>query len=269
MKTFLHFQNLVVNHLKIIFTLLVILNWINLSAQQDTTVNKQDATVNKELKNTIRLNVTNPLIFGSGAIIIGYERMLKNNQSFSVNVGRTSYPKLLSSTVSSPDLVLGKDYKDKGLNLSVDYRFYLMTQNKYAAPRGIYIGPYYSYNYFNRVNDWTLNADGSPENVKTDMTININTIGFELGYQFVFWRKLSIDMILFGPGVASYRIKAKLSTTLTPDQEQKFFDALNTFLESKWPGYDKVIDAGEFKRNGSASTNDFGYRYMVLIGYRF
>jgi hypothetical protein len=262
MKIILQFKQSAVNFIKIAITLLIILNGVALSAQQDTAKEKA-------LKNTLRFNITNPLIFGSGAIIFGYERQLRNNQSFSVNLGRTSYPKLIESEVNNPDLVLGRDSKDKGFNLSVDYRFYLRSENKYAAPRGVYIGPYYSYNYFNRVNDWTISIDDTPNSVKTDMTLGIHTVGVELGYQFVLWKRLSVDMILFGPGFASYSLKTKLSTTLDAAQEQKFFDALNTFLTEKIPGYDRVIDAGDFKHTGSASTTSFGYRYMVMIGYRF
>jgi hypothetical protein len=213
------------------------------------------------------LNLTNPLIFGSKAIIFGYERVLKNNQSISINLGTASFPKLSREDVDSPDLQLRRNSTEKGLNFSVDYRFYLMSENKYAAPRGVYIGPYYSYNYFNRVNNWNL-TDFQGD-VKSDMTMNFHTAGVELGYQFVFWKKMSVDMILLGPGIASYKVKATLNTTLDPADEQKFFDALNNFLESRFPNYDRVINSGEFKRTGTVTTNGLGFRYMIMIGFRF
>jgi hypothetical protein len=249
------------NKIKLLITTLIVLIGTGVFAQQDT------AYIKPSFKNTIRFNLTNPLIFGAKSLIFGFERQLKNNQSFSINIGQASFPKLIFSNTDS--MQLAPTSTDKGFNISGDYRFYLQKQNKYAAPRGVYIGPYYSYNYFNRTNNWTLNSENYQGDVITDMTLNIHTVGFEIGYQFVFWDRMSLDMILAGPGFASYSIKTKLGTSLDPDEENKFFEALNDYLSEKFPGYDQVIDAGEYKRTGSTKTTDLGYRYMIMIGYRF
>jgi hypothetical protein len=262
MKAILQFKKPAENCIKIAIIMLIILNGMDLAAQQDTTKEKTR-------KNTIRFNITNPMIFGDKALIFGYERVLKNNQSFSFNLGSASFPKLSRDNVDDPELNLRSNTSEKGLNFSVDYRFYLMGENKYKAPRGVYIGPYYSYNYFNRVNNWNLSTADFQGDVQSDLTMNFHTAGVELGYQFVFWKKLSVDMILLGPGIASYNVKAKLGTTLDPADEQKFFDALNNFLASKFPNYDRVIDSGDFKRTGTISTNGLGFRYMIMIGFRF
>jgi hypothetical protein len=262
MKAILLFKQSAMSCIKIIITLLIILNGMNIAAQQDTTKEKAR-------KNTIRFNISNPALFGPGSIIFGYERVLKNNQSISLNVGRASFPKLTRSEEESQELSLRSNSTEKGLNLSADYRFYLKDVNKFDAPRGVYIGPYYSYNYFNRINNWDLNTTDFQGAVQSDLTMNIHTAGFELGYQFVLWKKLTIDMVLLGPGFASYSVKAKLDTTLDPNQEQLFFDALNNFLESKFPNYDRVIDAGEFKKTGTVQSYGIGFRYMIMIGYRF
>ena len=37
----------------------------------------------KNLKNTIRINLTNPMIFGTDCYMFGYERTIGNHQSFS------------------------------------------------------------------------------------------------------------------------------------------------------------------------------------------
>jgi hypothetical protein len=247
--------------IKFLILLLIILSGIDAVAQQDTTYIKPN------FKNTVRFNLTNPLIFGNRSLILGYERQLKNNQSFSINIGQTSYPKLIFNDTDSMEL--SPKSSEKGFHISGDYRFYLQKENKYAAPRGVYIGPYFSYNYFNRINNWTLDGENFQGNVSTDMTINIFTAGFELGYQFVFWDRMTLDMILLGPGVASYSLDTKLNTTLDPDEENKFFEAINDYLSEKFPGYDNVIDAGEYKRSGTSKTTDLGYRYMIMIGYRF
>ena len=40
-------------------------------------------------------------------------------------------------------------------------------------------------------------------------------------------------------------------------------------LADKFPGYTRVIDEEDFQRSGSSNTTDLGYRYMVMIGFRF
>ena len=91
-------------------------------------------------KNTVRFNITNPLIFGTKfSLIFGYERMVGKNQSFSINIGAASFPIL---TFSNTDTTIGrntKDYEDHGFHLSADYRFYLKAENKHPAPREEYI----------------------------------------------------------------------------------------------------------------------------------
>ena len=220
----------------------------------------------KELKNTIWINVFNPII-DSKYVVFGYERVLKNNQTFTFNLGRFSLPKF--TLVDLDNLGLTNEYKDVGINTSVDYRFYLGKLNKYKAPRGVYLAPYYSFNYFSRENKWILNTDSFDGEVVTDLTLQIHTLGGQLGYQFVFWRRLAVDLVLIGPGVGFYGFNVKLDTTLEPDDESLFFQKLNEALSEKFPGYDLVIESGDFEKKGSANTTTLGFRYMIHIGFRF
>jgi hypothetical protein len=76
-------------------------------------------------------------------------------------------------------------------------------------------------------------------------------------------------MILMGPGVGFYSIKAEVDSDLDAAEEAEFFQKLNDLLADKIPGYDKVIEPGTFDTTGSFSTVDVGFRYVVRIGYRF
>ncbi len=218
-------------------------------------------------KNTVYVNLTNPLIFGSKAFVIGYERVLTKNQSFTFNIGRNSLPAFGGS--GSDSLKLEKNLNDKGFHISADYRFYLAKENKHDAPHGVYVGPYYSYNSFSRSNQWLLNSESFDGTVNTNTSLSINTVGVQLGYQFIFWKKLAVDFMLLGPGMGAYKIKAELNTTLSADEEALFFDKLNGYLQDKIPGYNLVIDEGEFQKNGSVKTTTLGYRYMINVGFRF
>jgi hypothetical protein len=221
----------------------------------------------KVRKNSILINLSNPMLVSSQFQTIGFERVLPNNQSFTVNVGRFSIPKFGGDLADS--LGLNTDYKDKGFHFSTDYRFYLKKENKYAAPRGVYLAPFYTYNNLKRENSWMLENDGRIDEVYTNLTLNIHTIGAELGYQFVFWDRIALDLILMGPGFGFYSVKAELGTNLDPEKESEFFDKLNQILADKIPGYDKVIEPGEFSKDGTYNTEGIGFRYLIRVGYRF
>ncbi len=195
--------------------------------------------------------------------------MLNKHQTFTVNVGAASLPSL--NLLNSDSLRVNKSTNKRGFNFSVDYRFYLAKENKYNAPHGVYIGPYYSYNYFEKKNSWTLtSASGTVyPNVETETSLGIHTVGFEMGYQFILWKRISLDLILAGPGVATYKLKASLGTNLSGEDKEKLFDKINDALADKFPGYSWVIDEGEFESRGATNTTSFGFRYMIQVGFRF
>jgi hypothetical protein len=233
------------------------------------TIFGQDSIpVKKNLKNTIRINLTNPMIFGTGCYMFGYERTIGYHQSFSVNTGRFSLPRLVSiSTDSIKDIT--KDDKSSGFHLSGDYRFYLAKENKYNSPHGLYIGPYATYNSFSREYKLASNIESFTGELYADMSFRAATIGFQLGYQFIFWKRVTLDMILFGPGVGSYKLKMDLSTNLDPDQEAELFQKINDAIKDKIPGYSLVINSGTFESSGSYNTSGVGFRYVVMLGFRF
>ncbi|HEY6144534.1 MAG TPA: hypothetical protein VIV55_14075 [Flavobacterium sp.] len=254
----------------LVFSVVFVFSSFNLNAQSTS-----DSLVkpSKEFKNTIRFNITNPLIFGKKSIIFGYERVLKNNQSFSINIGQASLSPF--SFFDDSELKAKSILNEEGFNISGDYRFYLTKLNKYNAPRGVYIGPYYSFNTFRKEHRWEFTKDGveAPVSIDSDLKIDIHTVGFELGYQFVFWKRFSVDMILLGPGVAAYKLKSEIGGNLSEEDKQKFFEKLNEALEDEFPGYSGTIGSGsnegEFEKSGRRNTTGLGYRYMVQIGYRF
>ena len=246
----------------------IILFFLLSAAFQQSIFAQENQSAEKKRKNTVRLNLTNPIIFGERSIILGYERLTKPNQSFSVNFGLTSFPKL--GILGSDSLKANKDVENGGFNFSADYRFYLAKENKYPAPRGVYIGPYYSFNSFNRTNSWSLKSvNGSQQVVESELKLNVHTIGFELGYQFVFNDRITLDMVMFGPGVGFYKLQATLGSNLSEADKIKFFELLNEALEEKFPGYGLVLDGSGFKRTGVESKSTIGYRYMVQLGFRF
>jgi hypothetical protein len=236
-----------------------------LSAQ---TIFCQEVKPEKRMKNSIKINLTNPMIFGTSCYMIGYERTIGDHQSFSVNLGRFSLPRLVNINTDSIE-ELDKTVNSKGFHMSGDYRFYLSKENKYKSPHGVYIGPYTTYNSYSRDFKFSATTPSFTGDLNADFRFSVASVGFQMGYQFVFWKRVSLDMVMFGPGIAAYKMKTELSTTLEPDQESELFQKINQALAEKIPGYDLVLSPGTFESTGSYKTTSMGFRYIVMLGIRF
>ena len=232
---------------------------------------QEEMKTEKVYKNTVRLNITNPVIFGGRALVLGYERLLDDHRSVSINIGMAQLPKfgfVNEDSISSPTQ-LTKSTKENGINLTADYRFYLLKLNKKPIPQGIYLGPYVGYTTMGRENTWNIDTDNYQGEVVTETNFRVMAIGAELGYQFVLWKRLSLDFVLIGPGLASYSLKTNLKTELTPEDEELLFQKINDYLTEKFPGYGFVLDDGDFEKTGNTNTTTVGYRYVFHLGYRF
>lgn len=237
---------------------------INTSAQQDTAVKQEHF-----YKNVIRYNLSGGLFFGFDKyVVLGYERVLNRKQSISMNIGRASLPKLVSIVTDS--LSLQRDISNNGFNVSLDYRFYLSKENKYLPPHGLYIGPYFSHNNYDRKNEFSFKRpSGNTQLTTTEMKFDINTIGFELGYQFVLWKRLALDLVMIGPGVSNYHLKATLDNNLSENDRQQLREALEQLISQKFPGMNYVFSDHKFDANGLVDTWNFGFRYIIHIGFVF
>lgn len=251
--TYLHF-----------LTLLILLFGFGELYSQQTAPEKE-----KEHKNIIRYNLSGGLLFGvNHYIVFGYERVVGPHQSFSVNIGRATLPKLVSFNTDS--LNVSQDKKNTGFNVSVDYRFYLAKENRYHAPHGLYIGPYFSYNHFLRENNWTYQNSGSAvQAASTKTTFDIYTIGGELGYQFIIWKRLALDFVMIGPGISHYNLSSSITGDLTDAQRQKLREGVIQIITQKFPGMNYVFSDKHLDANGKLGTWSIGYRYIIHIGFAF
>ena len=219
-------------------------------------------------KNVIRYNLSGALLFGFDKyIVLGYERVISSRQSFSVNVGQAALPGLISVVTDS--FSLKKDNKSNGQNISVDYRFYLAKENKFESPRGFYIGPYYSFNHFKRESQWAFNHRTTETYLNTFSDFYINTIGFEVGYQLVLWKRLMIDFVMVGPGFGIYKYKTTFDGNINALAKEELFEGLEQLLTQKFPGMDFVFEDKSISSDGVMRANTIGYRYIVHLGFAF
>jgi hypothetical protein len=231
---------------------------------------KDSTQTDRQYKNTIRYNFTSSLFFGSDFKVIGYERVLRPYQSFSVNIGLATFPKITDVDLDSVQIT--KKSVGSGFSLAADYRFYLKHENQHQAPRGVYIGPYLYYSLLKRKNDVDLILPGGGTVAfEIHNKLSVVVTGFQLGYQFLFWRnRIALDLILFGPGVGFYSYKADLSSNITEGEAGDLILKIKENLLDRYPG-STLLATGKssFSKNKGFKTSDFGYRMVFQVGYRF
>jgi len=90
-----------------------------------------------------------------------------------------------------------------------------------------------------------------------------------MGVQFIFWKRLAVDMIVMGPGWWYFNMKTKFDTSLSAEDEEMLLDKLNEMLQEKFPGSDIMIKGDGFDATRSSWTSTAMLRYIINIGFRF
>jgi len=243
------------NQISILFFLLVSV-WCSEAQQANDTVNR---------KNIIKVDLTSYWLYRN-AIVFSYERVTKPNQTFAITAGYQQFPSFgFIDNVNVTD-----ETSASGLKLGGEYRFYLKKENKYRAPRGVYIGPYLSFhNYSNDLN-LEIDYEGILETVKFKTDLNILNLGVQLGYQFVLNNRWTIDLVFVGPSISNYIIKANLDGdgdyNFDPDD---ITNEVILALIDKFPAFEELINEGEVSGSGKLNTWGYGYRYQLQVGYHF
>lgn len=220
-------------------------------------------------KNVVRYNLT-PNLLGFSSVIFGYERVVKPNQSFSINAGYLSIGR--SDKKENEDYRLTSTKSSSGFSIAVDYRFYLKKENKNPAPSGVYLAPYLlHYTLNNSIGIKSLDDNSTNPETIVNSNININSLGLELGYQFIIKDRFTIDLILVGPSFGGYRIKLEAEGGFIPPDEEldETLEALRDILFAKYPWMETLIDEGKVDIKGKKTHWGMGFRYVMQIGYRF
>ena len=236
-------------------------------------INEKELQPLTDYKNTIRWNLTPMVLFGRRNVNIGYERVISDKETVSINVGYLEIPEISNA---SEDLVYVDGNKSRGgFSLFVDYKRYLSNRNKRVAPEGIYWGVFSGvYNQkFNTHYKAEFEDNGTTIKGEADIkaTVNSFNLGMQLGYQFIFYDRFTVDLILIGPAASIYtgKLSGKFEGNLDSSEEfKKFVDK----MYDKFPWLEDSVDSNELHVEGSTSNfSVFGgnFRYVLQIGYRF
>lgn len=214
-------------------------------------------------KNTIKLDLTSYWLYRNAAIF-SYERLAKPHQTWVVTAGFQQFPPL-----SSMDSInVTRNSSARGFKLGVEYRFYLQKENRYAPPRGIYIGPYLAFHNFHNTRQIEVNNTGTLEEAELSLDINILNPGVQVGYQFLIKNRWTIDLVFIGPSVSNYRAKASLEGNFSFDGDQVTDEVLQGLID-RFPILKDVIEDNEATVNGKIHTWAWGFRYQIHVGYHF
>jgi hypothetical protein len=218
-------------------------------------------------KNVIKFNPTPMILWDARNITFSYERIINSRQSASIELGYLVLPQLFEDTIIK--MVDITSTQRNGINATLEYRFYLTPLNTRPVPAGLYLGPYftfYGYKFKNGLN--ILNPEGTTNGMVTGDYWSFN-LGVELGYQFVFWKRLTLDLILVGPSVSYYGGKTEISGEVTADQVKEINEELYNKLIEKYPGAQLLSVNKTFQETGKLDMLRLGFRYLLQIGFHF
>lgn len=222
----------------------------------------------KERKNIIRWNITPMAMVGPKSLVLGYERIVKPWQSFSINIGYLETEPLENEEGVPLDIF---DQSNKGgFDISGDYRFYSKKRNKLKAPDGLYWGPYFSY-----ISVWQdaslklLDLNTVKNTVYYNGQFSMISLGVQLGYQFVIKNRFTIDLILMGPSYSYYDLDLALKYEQNIDSDDPFYQNLYEIISENSPFLANFVKKGSIDASGRLNFSYYGFRYAVQVGYRF
>jgi hypothetical protein len=218
--------------------------------------------------NVIKFNPTPMLLFGETKnITFSYERLIRKNQSMSIQLGYLIIPVYFNDTIAN--LITLHDQSRSGINIGLDYRFYPSLRNRRPAPDGLYLGTYLSYYGFNHSNKFnTINQPSNPDG-SIKGSLSMTNLGFELGYQFLFGKRFSIDLLMFGPSITYYSTKFEIIGNLDKgeidDIDQEFADK----LFEHFPALSYLFDGETTNLTNSKFQLTASFRYSIQFGFHF
>lgn len=136
-------------------------------------------------------------------------------------------PRLFDDTITN--LVNITSHKKQGLNISSEYRFYMTKLNSRPVPAGRYLGPYFTFYGYKFENGLEFRNDSLGSNGLLKGNYWVFNLGLELGYQFVVWKRVTLDLVLVGPSLSYYGGTTMIRGELSGD-EIKEIDADRVLL---------------------------------------
>jgi len=219
-------------------------------------------------KNVIKFNPSRMIVWSASNIALSYERFIHRNQTAAISLGNLEYGKLFKDD-KILEMVEITSRKNRGFSFALEYRFYPFKRNLRPVPDGLYIGPYASYYGYWFENGLDIKYVTLDKNGMFKAEFQMVNIGFELGYQFVFWKRITLDLVLLGPSISYYWGKGVLSANIDPAEVEQLNTEFFDELREKYPIFEALSKEIEFDSKGKLDLFSVGFRYLIQIGFHF
>ena len=218
--------------------------------------------------NVIKFNPTPMLLWSKvGNITFSYERVIGKDISLSIQAGFLMFPKILTDTVAGLVKITGG--KKYCVNLAFDFRYFPLSRNRHPAPDGLYLGGFLSYYGFNFTNSLDILHTTLDQNGSIYGRLNVINLGISLGYQFIFWKRFTIDLLMFGPAISRYNGTLGINGDFDPSQIQDIDEELVNELLNKYPWLKELFSMQKLEFTGTQTKLSFGLRYSIQFGFHF
>jgi hypothetical protein len=258
----------------LLITVVLILPFSALLAQEKSDTIKKAGKKEKPavLKpyhwNVIKFNPTPMLIFANiNNITFSYERLVAKNHSVALQLGYLIFPRLVDDTLINLISLSGKS--KYGVNIALDYRYYPWSRNRRPAPDGLYLGAFVSYYGFNFSNNFDVLYTTVDQHGTLNGKLNVFNVGMTLGYQFIFWKRVSLDLLLFGPAISRYSGRLELTGDLDQEQIKNLDKEMVAKLLDRFPLLGQLFSGETLEFTGSRTKLAIGFRYSIQLGFHF
>jgi hypothetical protein len=213
-------------------------------------------------ENVIKLGISG---VAYGDFSLSYERKVATKSAINFTFGYINpNVSLLGSSLpqhSSTKVGLSELYD--GFHTSLDYRFYV---GKKEAPKGFYLAPYLRYfGYKFLVID---EIDG--DYFKVNSHISSIGLGFQMGYHWIVYDKISIDWYFLGLGAEYVMPKAVYTTDSKNFNYSSIVDNVVAVFDG-WGYFQKRLKTTTSNNNMTAKLHTLfpGIKAGLSIGYAF
>jgi len=218
-------------------------------------------------RNVIKLNPTPMMLWHKKNVTFSYERVLNSRQSFTVGLGYLVFNNLLDDTIIN--VFTNTSREKSGLNFSFEYRFYMTKRNARPIPDGLFLAPFFSMYLYKFENGIDIINTSEEDFATLSGGFYAFNFGGALGYQFVLWKRMTIDLIMIGPALSYYGGKINITGDIDAEDIKDLNEDLYNKIIEKYPQIDGVLIDRTFVQNGKIDLMSVGYRYLLQIGFCF
>jgi hypothetical protein len=218
-------------------------------------------------RNVIKFNPTPMMLWSKKNVTFSYERILNNKQSMTFTLGYLEFGPIAGDTIAR--LVTITDRQKQGVNFSFEYRFYLMSRNSRPIPDGVFLAPYFSFYGYTFSNGMDIVGSTANDFARMDGKFYCFNTGAALGYQFLFWKRITLDLVLIGPAISYYGGEINIKGELNGENVKEINEDLYNKIKEKYPMIDDIILDKSFKKDGTIDLFSVGFRYLIQFGFHF